>query len=64
MMAPSVTRAGTFELRIMLGAGMDTYEDVAEALAAVARDVGYGQDSGTVNDARGHTVGEWRLYES
>ena len=51
-------REDTFELRIT---GAQTYEDLAVALEQVAREVGHGNDAGTVTDADGVTIGEWKL---
>lgn len=51
-----------FTLSIDLGnEAMQTGEDVATALKAVASKLAHGEDSGRVRDENGNTVGEWDL---
>jgi hypothetical protein len=38
----------------------ETFEDVANALEDIARQVGQGRESGTITNAHGQAVGEWR----
>jgi hypothetical protein len=52
----------SFSLRIDLGNdAMQENEDVADALAGVATDVGAGQMEGIIRDVNGNTVGRWQF---
>jgi hypothetical protein len=60
--APSAKAPEKFTLNIELGnEAMQTGEDVARALRAVAKKLDGGADSGRVQDENGNTVGEWDL---
>lgn len=60
-MSKTKKKAETFTLKITLGnAAMRTPLDVADALRRAAAGVERGEESGTIRDVNGNTVGTWR----